>query len=151
MPRYDDEQDNEGLDRIVIERLRLPARLGILDHERLREQTVCVNLEFGLPSTSCFESDDIEDTINYAVVADRLRALATCRHYNLVEYLAEQMANLVLEEFGASWVKLQCRKIRVVPECRYVGVSITRYRQASLSYPARALAQTEASLHPGSC
>lgn len=138
----------EEENHIIIERLRLPARLGVLSHEKKGAQTVCVSLAFGLPSRDCFESDAIGDTVDYAAVAERLRRMAVEKHYNLVEYLAGKMAEIVLYEFGASWVKLQCRKIDVVPGCRYVGVSILRRGLPRLAQAADLrLALQPAALH----
>lgn len=113
-------------DRVIIEELRLPARIGVYDDEKTREQTICISLEFGLPSQACFRSDDVADTIDYAQVAQALRCLAVSRHFNLIEYLADQAARLVIDEFGALWVKVKARKIGVVPGAAFVGTAITR-------------------------
>lgn len=118
--------DAEGGDRVLIEELRIPARIGVYAAEKKRVQTVCLTLEFGLPDQACFRSDDVADTIDYTLVAERLRRLAVSRHFNLVEYLAEQVARLVIEEFGALWIKVRARKIGVVPGAAYVGTVITR-------------------------
>lgn len=119
--------DAEGGDRVIIEELRIPARIGVYAAEKRRVQPVCLSLEFGLPTQACFRSDDVADTIDYAEVAERLRRLALSRHFNLVEYLAEQVSQLVIDEFGALWVKVRARKIGVVPGAAFVGVAITRF------------------------
>lgn len=113
-------------DRVVIEDLRIPAYIGVYTHERGRTQTVSLCLEIGLPSQVCFRSDAVEHTIDYGAVAQSLRDLAVSRHFNLIEFLAEQVSRVVLEQFGALWVKVRIRKIRVVPGAEYVGVAITR-------------------------
>lgn len=113
-------------DRVVIEDLRIPAYIGVYTHERGRTQTVSLCLEIGLPSQVCFRSDAVEHTIDYGAVAQSLRDLAVSRHFNLIEFLAEQVSRVVLEQFGALWVKVRIRKVRVVPGAEYVGVAITR-------------------------
>ncbi len=118
--------DVESGDRVIIEELRIPARIGVYASEKKRVQTVCLSLEFGLPGQACFRSDDVEDTVDYSRVADRLRRLVVSRHFNLVEFLAEQIARLVIDEFGVLWVRVRARKIGVVPGAAYVGVAITR-------------------------
>lgn len=61
--------DAEGGDRVIIEDLRIPARIGVYAAEKKRVQTICLTLEFGLPSRACFRSDDVADTIDYSLVA----------------------------------------------------------------------------------
>lgn len=114
-------------DRVIIEELCIPARIGVYASEKKRVQTICVSLEFGLPSQACFRSDDVADTIDYALVVERIRRLAVSRHFNLVEFLAEQVARLVIDEFGALWVRVRARKIGVVPGAAFVGTAITRF------------------------
>ncbi len=113
-------------DRVIIEDLRIPAYIGVYTHEKGRTQTISLCLEIGLPSQVCFRSDAVEHTIDYGAVAQSLGALAVSRHFNLLEFFAEQVSRVVLERFGALWVKVRVRKIGVVPGARYVGVAITR-------------------------
>jgi dihydroneopterin aldolase len=129
--------DAEGGDSVIIEELRIPARMGVYAEEKRRVQTICLSLEFGLPTQACFRSDDVADTIDYALVAERLRRLAVSRHFNLVEYLAEQVARLVIEEFGALWIRVRARKIGVVPGAAYVGTAITRVNVKSFGLTER--------------
>lgn len=119
-------------DRVIIDELRIPSRIGVYVDEKKHVQTVCLSLEFGLPNPTCFSSDEVEDTVDYARVADRLRWLAVSRHFNLVEFLAEQVARLVMDEFGVLWVRVCARKIDVVPDAAYVGTAITRVNVKAL-------------------
>lgn len=65
------------------------------------------------------------------------------RHFNLVEYLAEQVARLVIDDFGALWIKVRARKIGVVPGAAYVGTAITRFNMKAFG-----LAECEADAAP---
>lgn len=113
-------------DRVIIEELRIPARIGVYPHEKLQEQAIVLNIEMGLPSQTCFRSDRVEDTIDYAAVADALKRLAVSRHFNLIECLAEHVSDAVLDCFGASWVKVHIGKIGVIPDAKCAAVAITR-------------------------
>lgn len=118
--------DNLFGDRVIIQDLRIPANIGVFEDEKGRTQMVSLCLEMGLPSQACFRSDAVEHTIDYGAVARVLRELAVSRHFNLVEFLAEQVSRVVLSDFGALWVKVRLRKIGVLPDTDYVGVVITR-------------------------
>lgn len=113
-------------DRVIIEDLRISARIGVYPHEKLQEQAIVLNVEMGLPSQICFRSDRVEDTIDYAAVADALKKLAVSQHFNLIECLAEHASNVVFDCFGASWVKVHIRKIGVIPDAKCAAVAITR-------------------------
>lgn len=113
-------------DRVIIEDLRVLARVGVYPHERVRRQSVSISLEIGLLSQGCFQTDAVSDTIDYGAVASAIRRLTISRHFNLVEYLAEHIARLVLDDFHALWVKVRVYKLHILPDTRHVGVAITR-------------------------
>lgn len=126
MNAYHDPADTLAGDRVIIEELRIPARIGVYPHEKIQKQAIVLNIEMGLPTQACFRSDQVEDTIDYAAVADALKKLAVSRHFNLIECLAEQVSNVVLDCFGASWVKVHLSKIGVIPDAKCAAVAITR-------------------------
>ena len=116
------------MDAIQIRDLRIETLIGIHKRERHVAQTVSIDLEIGLPGTAVFKSDKVADTIDYEQVALRIRALAADGHYRLVETLAERIARLLLEEFGAPWVKVSVAKIGILANAKFVGVTIERKR-----------------------
>ncbi len=116
------------MDFIFIEELRVRAWVGIYAREKTGPQTVELSLTFGVPDTAAAR-DDIADTIDYAVVIERIRAELAARHFNLIESLGEFVVRLLFEEFGAPWVKLRIAKIGVMKDVRRVGVFIQRGRE----------------------
>jgi len=118
------------MDAIVIRDLRVEALIGIHRRERHVPQTLTIDLEIGLPSEAVFASDKVSDTIDYEQVALRIRALAAAQHYRLVETVAERIASLITAEFGAPWVKVSVAKIGILPNAKFVGVTIERRRPA---------------------
>lgn len=116
------------MDFIFIEELRVQAWVGIYPREQIAPQTVELNLTFGVPDSAA-ERDEIADTINYAEVIERIRKELSERHFNLIETLGEFVVNLLVEEFGAPWVKIRIAKIGVMKGVRRVGVFIQRGRE----------------------
>ena len=108
--------------------LRVEALIGIHRRERHAAQTLSIDLEIGLPGDAVFASDKVADTIDYEQVALRIRALAASGHFRLVETLAERIARLVLDDFGAPWVKISVAKVGILGNAKYVGVTIERNR-----------------------
>lgn len=116
------------MDAILIRELRVETLIGIHKRERHAPQTVSIDLDIGLPGVAVFQSDKVADTIDYEQVALRIRALAGEGHYRLVETLAERIARLLLDDFGAPWVKVAVAKIGILGNARFVGVTIERRR-----------------------
>lgn len=106
--------------------LRVEALIGIHRRERHAAQTLSIDLEIGLPSDAVFASDKVADTIDYEQVALGIRALAASGHFRLVETLAERIARLLLDDFGAPWVKISVAKLGILGNAKYVGVTIER-------------------------
>jgi dihydroneopterin aldolase len=113
------------MDFIFIEQLRVRAWVGIYPREKAAQQTVELDLTFGVPD-SATEQDDIADTINYAEVIERIRKELAERHFNLIETLGEFVVNLLFDEFRAPWVKIRIAKIGVTKGVHRVGVFIQR-------------------------
>ena len=116
------------MDAILIRDLRVETLIGIHKRERHVAQTVSIDLEIGIPGAAVFKSDKVADTIDYEQVALKIRALAASGHFRLVETLAERIARLLLEEFGAPWAKISVAKIGILGNARFVGVTIERKR-----------------------
>jgi len=116
------------MDAIQLRDLRVQALIGIHKRERHVAQTVSIDLDIGLPGAKVFHSDKVADTIDYEQVSIRIGALAASGHFKLVETLAERIARLLLEDFGAPWVKVSVAKIGVLGNAKFVGVTIERKR-----------------------
>jgi dihydroneopterin aldolase len=117
------------LDAVFIRQLRLQAWIGLYRHEKIAPQTIEIDLEIALPSSSAvFKTGKVADTIDYGVVVERIRVLLAKERFGLVESLAERVADTVLEEFRSPRVKVSIAKLGVLREAKQVGVSIERSR-----------------------
>ena len=116
------------MDAIVFRDLRIEAQIGIHRRERHVTQTVQIDLDIGVPGSAVFESDKVADTIDYEQVSLKIAALAGTGHWRLVETLAERIARMLLDEFGAPWLKVSVAKIGILPNAKFVGVTIERRR-----------------------
>ncbi|HCX32417.1 MAG TPA: dienelactone hydrolase [Rhodocyclaceae bacterium] len=113
------------MDFIFIEALRVEAHVGIYPRERAAAQALEIDLTFGVPDVAA-QRDDIADTIDYAIVIERIRAELGARHFNLLEALGEHIVGVMLEHFKAPWVKISVAKVGVARGVRRVGVFIER-------------------------
>ena len=116
------------MDTIFIREFRVDAWVGIYDWEKLRPQTLELEVEIGIPGDAAGKSDDIHDTVHYGQVVERFSAELAQRRFGLLEALAEHLAGIVTGEFKAPWVRLSVAKLGHIRNVRKVGVTIERTR-----------------------
>lgn len=114
------------MDKIFLQALTIDAVVGWWDWERKITQKVVVDLEMSTDIRAAAASDNIEDTLNYKAVADRIVEFVKTREAKLVETLAEGIADIVRSEFGVAWVKVSINKPGAIRGSRAVGVEIER-------------------------
>ena len=117
------------MDIVYIRDLRLDAVIGIYEWERRINQEINVNLEMGWDNRQAADTDDIQYTLNYKEAAQLVKDLVAKSEYQLVETLAEKIAELLLEEMAVNWIKVSVGKPFAVSDSKEVGVTIERYRQ----------------------
>jgi dihydroneopterin aldolase len=116
------------MDIIFLREIKLDARSGLYKRERTITPAVELELDIALPDNRVFKTGKVADTIDYAVVIERIRAVLVEQHYGLVENLAEHVAEILLGEFHSPWVRVSIAKIGAQRSARRVGVVIERGR-----------------------
>lgn len=114
------------MDIVYIRDLRIETIIGIYDWERETRQTVSLDLEMGTDIRKAAASDHIDDTLDYKSVAKRLIQFVSDSDFQLVETMAERIAEIVLNEFNVPWMKLRLSKPGAVTGSQDVGVIIER-------------------------
>jgi dihydroneopterin aldolase len=116
------------MNKIFIHDLRVSTRIGVYDWERKLPQTVQLDVELALPSDRVFSSGDFADALDYAAIVKRLQALAADHPHQLLERFAQAVADIVVGEFAAPWVKVRVAKLAPIAGVRELGVEIERQR-----------------------
>lgn len=114
------------MDKIFLRGLEVDAVIGIWDWERQIKQKVRLDLEIGTDVRKAAASDSIEAATDYKAIAKRLIAFIEASRYQLVETLAEALAEVVVKEFSIPWVRLSVAKPGAIEGSREVGVTIER-------------------------
>ncbi|RRQ21764.1 dihydroneopterin aldolase [Thiohalobacter thiocyanaticus] len=114
------------MDIIFLRDLRIETVIGIFEWERRIRQTISFDLEMATDIRRAAASDSIEDTLNYKAVAKRLIDYVGNSDFQLVETLAERVAEIVMKEFDVPWLRLTVNKTGAVRGARDVGVIIER-------------------------
>ena len=114
------------MDIIFLHDLRIEAVIGIWEWERKMPQTVSIDLDMAADIRAAAATDDVAATLNYKLVAKRLQEFVGESDFRLVETLAEQVAAVVIEEFGVPWVRVRVNKPGAIRGAQDVGVIIER-------------------------
>ena len=101
------------------------CRLGVYEWERRSPQTVWLDVELAIDAARAAARDDVREAVDYAALAERVRALAASRVFRLMETLAEAVATAVLEASGSPWVRVRVRK-RALEKLGYAAVEVER-------------------------
>ena len=114
------------MDTIFLEQVKVETKLGVPAWERMVAQTVILDIEIGYDLARAGKSDAIADTIDYGAVVSRIRETLAEHNFQLVEALAEHVAQLILKEFKAENVKVKVAKPAILAGLKALGVVIER-------------------------
>ena len=114
------------MDTIFLRELKIDTLIGVYDWERKVPQTLQIDLDIAMPNSKACSSDNIEDALDYAEIVKHLKQVLTSRHFNLLEALAEHIAQILLKDFNAPWVKVSVAKLQAIRGSKMVGICIER-------------------------
>ncbi len=114
------------MDIVYITDLQIETIIGIYDWEREVKQRVSLDLEMAFDIRRAAETDDIEHALNYKAVAKRLIGFIEEAEFFLIESMAEEVAKIVRQEFGVSWLRLRLSKPGALRGAKNVGIQIER-------------------------
>jgi 7,8-dihydroneopterin aldolase/epimerase/oxygenase len=114
--------------RVFVQGLELIGSIGVYEHEKRYEQRIVVSLDLDVQDDYDGRSDLIDDVYDYDHAIATIRAAVDAGHTNLIETLAERIAEGCLEDRRVTTARVRIEKPDVLPSCRAVGVEITRKR-----------------------
>ncbi len=115
------------MSRITIVDLEVSCCVGVTDEERAKPQRLLLTVDMNYDFSVAAVSDRVEKTINYQTVADQLLKFGEGRSWKLLEKLATNIADMILNEHRPQAVMVEIKKFSL-PQARYVSVSLTRTR-----------------------
>lgn len=117
------------MDIIFIEDLRVDTVIGVFDWEKEFKQPLYFDIEMQTDIRASAINDDIDKTVSYKEVSDRVIELVENTQFELLETLAERLCETILKTFsGVFSITLKVKKPQAVPRANTVGIQITRKR-----------------------
>ena len=120
--------------RMFVRDLVLNAQIGVYAHEQGRTQRVRVSLDLAVEdqqatnfSRPAVGADDLKRVVDYDTITNAVRQIVTTGHVQLVETLAERIAEVCLHDPRVRTARVMVEKLDVYPDAGSVGVEIERH------------------------
>ena len=120
------------LDEITLTGLTVFGRHGVFDHERRDGQEFTIDLRLQLSTRDAAASDDVKDTVHYGELAERVAAIVAGEPVNLIETLAERIADAVLSDERVTLAEVTVHKPHAPIPLTFADVSVTIRRGRAL-------------------
>lgn len=113
------------MDAITLTGLRANGHHGVFEEERRTGQVFVVDVTAGLPLQDAARSDDLTKTIHYGELAASIVAAVERDPVDLIETVAERIADLVLGYPLVQTVTVTVHKPSAPIEVPFADVSVT--------------------------
>jgi dihydroneopterin aldolase len=116
------------MDIVFIKGLKAASVIGCYDWERDIRQTLVFDLELKTDFEQAAQTDALEAALDYAAISKRVIAVCGGARFQLLEALAEHLADVLLNEYPVAGLRMTITKPGAVAEADGVGVMIERTR-----------------------
>ncbi|WP_414829780.1 dihydroneopterin aldolase [Alteromonas sp. H39] len=117
------------MEKITITGLSVDTLIGVYDWERTQNTTLKLDITLHADLGRAMESDDVQDTIDYAAVAEHIQKLAGESQFELLEAFGNAIMKSVLATFSASSIELTVSKPSILKDADNVAVSMELSRR----------------------
>ncbi|USZ14885.1 dihydroneopterin aldolase [Moraxella sp. FZFQ2102] len=113
-------------DIVFIEGLQINTLIGVYSWERAIKQQLIIDAEMVCDMTRAIKDDDVAHVINYKTVCEDMERLCHEIQAELLETLADKIADHVLRHYPCSQITLIIHKPNAIKDAKSVGVKIVR-------------------------
>jgi len=114
------------MDKVFIKGLHIQTTIGFFQWEKEIKQTLVIDVAMAWDTAKAAENDELAKTLDYADISTAIEAFANKNPVDLLETLAERIANFLISEYHIPWLKLTIGKPGAVHNAATVGVEIER-------------------------
>jgi len=117
------------MNTISIVDLEITCIIGILPNERVKEQTLLLDIYLDVDFGGSNIADDINETIDYTKIADMATQLGISKKYKLIESFCYDLNNLFLDTFKIiQQSKITVKKPNAIPKAKYAAYTMKKTR-----------------------
>ena len=115
-----------GLAHVFVRNLEVEATVGIHEHEKLGPQPLRISVDLTVRELPGSVSDNLDQVVCYEDVVHKVQAICEDDHVNLIETLADRIADSCLNDASDHAVRVRVEKTQAFAECASVGIEIER-------------------------
>ena len=118
------------MNTISIVDLEVTCIIGIHPSERVKPQTLLLDINLDVDIGNSSFADEIDETIDYTIIAEMATKLAVTKKYNLIESFCRDLNNLFLETFQAiKKTRISVKKPNAIPKAKYATFTMEKTRK----------------------
>jgi len=112
-------------DELTITGVECFAHHGVFDFERREGQVFVIDLALGVDTRAAAASDDLQETVDYGTLVDRVRAAVESEPVDLIETVAQRIADVCLTERRVEWARVTIHKPDAPIDATFRDVALT--------------------------
>ena len=125
-----DFEPRRTMQSIILDRLRLKASIGILEHERNAKQAVIVTIKVEVDEHLARPArDDIGSVFDYRHLRDAALEQARSGHVNMLETFADRICRRLLQHEAILMAQVTVTKPDVFSDCDGASVQLTARKE----------------------
>ena len=117
-------------DTIHLRGLEFYAYHGVLPEEQILGTRFLIDMDLFVDLSQAGSSDQVGDTVHYGEVYQVIKACVTGGRHQLIEHLAEEIAQRVLGQFSCTSVRVEVHKPQAPIPGIFRDVSVEIWREA---------------------
>ncbi|PCI63767.1 MAG: dihydroneopterin aldolase [Kordiimonadales bacterium] len=107
----------------------IDAEIGVWEHEKDTHQKIRINVDLSVQENTSHHDDQLGNVVCYNDIVTNIQKILAAGHINLVETLAERIADMALVDVRVIGVRVKVEKLEAVEGAASVGVEIERHKQ----------------------
>ncbi len=115
-------------DELALVGLECWGHHGVFEHERREGQKFLVDLVLGLDTAPAAAGDDLSRTVDYGSLAVAVKAAVEQGPVDLVETLAQRIADVCLADDRVEWARVTVHKPDAPIDATFADVALTIHR-----------------------
>jgi len=115
-------------DQITLTGVRATGHHGVFDHEKRDGQDFVVDVTVHTDLSRASDTDNLDHTVHYGELAEKVAAVVGGEPVDLIETLAERIAQVVLEDERIPLVTVTVHKPHAPIPLTFSDVSVTVHR-----------------------
>ncbi|MFP3014404.1 MAG: dihydroneopterin aldolase [Arsenophonus sp.] len=118
------------MDIIFIKQLSVFTRIGVYEWEKTIKQKLLLDIKIKCDIQQSAKSDKVKYCLDYAKISQAIIKYIETRKFELIERVAQEVSNMILNQFNTCWVQVKVSKPEAVLHAKEVGVIIERTKSS---------------------